>query len=230
MIVIRSKDFDQELNLDSNKFYSLVIENVIFYRTFYIGLKNQIENGDDYLLYEDTNDKKESIDKDCYLIENPLNVQIDEKKINLVVQKSIGTKQPPEMRESYQVLLSKINEFINSISYDYYLPLIFDDGLTLVNFLKAINLRIADTTDNPVDQLVFKIRELSYILGFKVFFIMNLYDYFTPNEIESIHKELNSLEIKMINISSHRNKYKINNEFIVDIDEDLAEIHIGEDE
>lgn len=230
MIVIRSKDFDQELNLDSNKFYSLVIENVIFYRTFYIGLKNQIENGDDYLLYEDTNDKKESIDKDCYLIENPLNVQIDEKKINLVVQKSIGTKQPPEMRESYQVLLSKINEFINSISYDYYLPLISDDGLSLVNFLKAINLRIADTTDNPVDQLVFKIRELSYILGFKVFFIMNLYDYFTPNEIESIHKELNSLEIKMINISSHRNKYKINNEFIVDIDEDLAEIHIGEDE
>lgn len=230
MIVIRSKDFDQELNLDSNKFYSLVIENVSFYRTFYIGLKNQIENGDDYLLYEDTNDKKESIDKDCYLIENPLNVQIDEKKINLVVQKSIGTKQPPEMRESYQVLLSKINEFINSISYDYYLPLIFDDGLTLVNFLKAINLRIADTTDNPVDQLVFKIKELSYVLGFKVFFIMNLYDYFTPNEIESIHKELNSLEIKMINISSHRNKYKINNEFIVDIDEDLAEIHIGEDE
>lgn len=230
MIVIRSKDFDQELNLDSNKFYSLVIENVSFYRTFYIGLKNQIENGDDYLLYEDTNDKKESIDKDCYLIENPLNVQIDEKKINLVVQKSIGTKQPPEMRESYQVLLSKINEFINSISYDYYLPLIFDDGLTLVNFLKAINLRIADTTDNPVDQLVFKIRELSYVLGFKVFLIMNLYDYFTPDEIESIHKELNSLEIKMINISSHRNKYKINNEFIVDIDEDLAEIHIGEDE
>ena len=230
MIVIRSKDFDQELNLDSNKFYSLVIENVSFYRTFYIGLKNQIENGDDYLLYEDTNDKKESIDKDCYLIENPLNVQIDEKKINLVVQKSIGTKQPPEMRESYQVLLSKINEFINSISYDYYLPLIFDDGLTLVNFLKAINLRIADTTDNSVDQLVFKIRELSYVLGFKVFFIMNLYDYFTPNELESIHKELNSLEIKMINISSHRNKYKINNEFIVDIDEDLAEIHIGEDE
>lgn len=230
MIVIRSKDFDQELNLDSNKFYSLVIENVSFYRAFYIGLKNQIENGDDYLLYEDTNDKKESIDKDCYLIENPLNVQIDEKKINLVVQKSIGTKQPPEMRESWQVLLSKINEFINSISYDYYLPLIFDDGLTLVNFLKAINLRIADTTDNPVDQLVFKIRELSYVLGFKVFFIMNLYDYFTPDEIESIHKELNSLEIKMINISSHRNKYKINNEFIVDIDEDLAEIHIGEDE
>lgn len=230
MIVIRSKDFDQELKLDSNKFYSLVIENVSFYRTFYIGLKNQIENGDDYLLYEDTNDKKRSIDKDCYLIENPLNVQIDEKKINLVVQKSIGTKQPPEMRESYQVLLSKINEFINSISYDYYLPLIFDDGLTLVNFLKAINLRIADTTDNSVDQLVFKIRELSYVLGFKVFFIMNLYDYFTPREIESIHKELNSLEIKMINISSHRNKYKINNEFIVDIDEDLAEIHIGEDE
>lgn len=230
MIVIRSKDFDQELNLDSNKFYSLVIENVSFYRTFYIGLKNQIENGDDYLLYEDTNDKKGSIDKGCYLIENSLNVQIDEKKINLVVQKSIGTKQPPEIRESYQVLLSKINEFINSISYDYYLPLIFDDGLTLVNFLKAINLRIADTTDNPVDQLVFKIRELSYVLGFKVFFIMNLYDYFTPNEIESIHKELNSLEIKMINISSHRNKYKINNEFIVDIDEDLAEIHIGEDE
>lgn len=74
------------------------------------------------------------------------------------------------MRESYQVLLSKINEFINSISYDYYLPLIFDDGLTLVNFLKAINLRIADTTDNPVDQLVFKIRELSYVLGFKVFY------------------------------------------------------------
>lgn len=171
MIVIRSKDFDQELNLDSNKFYSLVIENVSFYRAFYIGLKNQIENGDDYLLYEDTNDKKESIDKDCYLIENPLNVQIDEKKINLVVQKSIGTKQPPEMRESYQVLLSKINEFINSISYDYYLPLIFDDGLTLVNFLKAINLRIADTTDNPVDQLVFKIRELSYVLGFKVFLL-----------------------------------------------------------
>lgn len=230
MIVIRSKDFDQELNLDSNKFYSLVIENVSFYRTFYIGLKNQIENGDDYLLYEDTNDKKESIDKDCYLIENPLNIQIDEKKINLVVQKSIGIKQPPEMRESYQVLLSKINEFINSISYDYYLPLIFDDGLTLVNFLKAINLRIADTTDNPVDQLVFKIRELSYVLGFKVFFIMNLYDYFTPREIESIHKELNSLEIKMINISSHRNKYKINNEFIVYIDEDLAEIHIGEDD
>lgn len=59
MIVIRSKDFDQELSLDSNKFYSLVIENVSFYRAFYIGLKNQIENGDDYLFYEDTMIRKD---------------------------------------------------------------------------------------------------------------------------------------------------------------------------
>lgn len=54
---------------------------------------------------------------------------------------------------------------------------------------------------------------------------------FTPREIDRIHKELNSLEIKILIIfSSHRTNIISTMKFIVYIDEDLAEIHIGEDD
>lgn len=224
-MIIKSNKFDKNLNLEDNEFYSIVIENPSFYRKFYYGLKDQLENGVEYLLYTNEKDKKATLQKDAMLIDNPMFIEIDEKKFNGLVQKNIANNQSPEEKERYQELLLAINNYVSSIIYDHSLPLSFDDEMSLSSFLKAINLSIANNSDGFIENFIFQLREMSCVFGYKIFFVMNLYDSFSTEEIENVYKELSLLDIKMINISSHLNKHAISNEFVIYIDEDLAELH-----
>jgi len=229
MRVIKQPHIDQDIILNKDNFYNVVIENQINYRQYLQSLKNQLENKDPFLLLYD-NDKEKELDKEAFLIDNPLSIQIDEKKMNTLIQKEIAAKITEDQKEKFEILQHQITEYIESISMDYPLPVSFDLDYSLISLLKSISLQTASDFPSYLEYLVNQIKKISFVLKYNVFFIVNLQDYLSDEEMQSFIKEMNSLEIFFVIVSSHLPISRISNEFIIQIDKDLAELHIDSKE
>jgi CRISPR-associated protein Csn2 len=225
MRVIKQPHIDQDIILNKDNFYNVVIENQINYRQYLQSLKNQLENKDPFLLLYD-NDKEKELDKEAFLIDNPLSIQIDEKKMNTLIQKEIAAEITEDQKEKFEILQHQITEYIESISMDYPLPVSFDLDYSLISLLKSISLQTASDFPSYLEYLVNQIKKISFVLKYNVFFIVNLQDYLSDEEMQSFIKEMNSLEIFFVIVSSHLPISRISNEFIIQIDKDLAELHI----
>lgn len=225
MRVIKQPHIDQDIILNKDNFYNVVIENQINYRQYLQSLKNQLENKDPFLLLYD-NDKEKELDKEAFLIDNPLSIQIDEKKMNTLIQKEIAAKITEDQKEKFEILQHEITEYIENISLDYPLPVSFDLDYSLISLLKSISLQTASDFPSYLEYLVNQIKKISFVLKYNVFFIVNLQDYLSDEEMQSFIKEMNSLEIFFVIVSSHLPISRISNEFIIQIDKDLAELHI----
>lgn len=225
MRVIKQPHIDQDIILNKDNFYNVVIENQINYRQYLQSLKNQLENKDPFLLLYD-NDKEKELDKEAFLIDNPLSIQIDEKKMNTLIQKEIAAKITEDQKEKFEILQHEITEYIENISLDYPLPVSFDLDYSLISLLKSISLQTASDFPSYLEYMVNQIKKISFVLKYNVFFIVNLQDYLSDEEMQSFIKEMNSLEIFFVIVSSHLPISRISNEFIIQIDKDLAELHI----
>lgn len=229
MRVIKQPHIDQDIILNKDNFYNVVIENQINYRQYLQSLKNQLENKDPFLLLYD-NDKEKELDKEAFLIDNPLSIQIDEKKMNTLIQKEIAAEITEDQKEKFEILQHEITEYIENISLDYPLPVSFDLDYSLISLLKSISLQTASDFPSYLEYLVNQIKKISFVLKYNIFFIVNLQDYLSDEEMQSFIKEMNSLEIFFVIVSSHLPISRISNEFIIQIDKDLAELHIDSKE
>ena len=226
MKILKHIKIDKEFNFDSKNNFTLCIENQIFFRSFIYSLKNQINEdlNNDFMLLD--NNKEIKLSKVAFLIENPLFINIDDKKINLAIQKDLSSKISLPQKEEYKILQNEIFKYVSNIILDYPLPLTYDNDLPILNLLKLLSLQIDDKCESFLENMILKIKTISFLLNIKLFFFINLHDYLTQEEFKLFTNELKSLEISALYITNHYPNYKNNEEFIVRIDYDLCELHI----
>ena len=80
--------------------------------------------------------------------------------------------------------------------------------------------------DTYFDYLVATIKKISFVLGYKIFFFVNLHDYLRPEELQNFVRSMRQLEIDFVLVSSHRPNTVLDDEFLIEIDQDKAELHI----
>ena len=224
MMEIKHRLIEKKIQFDFETVYYLCIENIQFYRRLTYLCSNGIGNEDTFMLFN--NDEQLQADKTIFFIDNPLKIDFDEKKLNLTIQKDVANSIDVTENENFLILLNQISEYIESISYDYPLNISYDSEMTLPAFLKAFSLGYSVKTDDYLTTLVEKIKILSSVFKYKVFILLNLCDYLTEEEFLSFVEEMRKLEVYFFVLSSHLPIYKIDEEFIIRIDNDLCELHI----
>lgn len=213
----------QRIYFDRERVNHLVIENPRELRKFLYRLRGQLEGEEEYLtFYQDQ--KGSEISKCCCLIDNPFQIEMDEKKLDLQIQKEISSKISLSQKEGYEVLLNQISDYLDSLTYDYSLPVTFNRELTLANLLKAFSLGYSSTETNYLSLLLHQIQVLINVFHYSMFCFLNLSDYLTQEEIRLLQKELRYLEVDYFLVSSHLPIRKFDGEFLIRIDEDLCEI------
>ena len=86
------KWFGEPIELSREEHYHLIIEDPKRYRDFLLELR-EVTNGTPSEMFRYYDDEKDcSFSKDIYLIENPLDIPFDEKKLNLTIQKDLSSK------------------------------------------------------------------------------------------------------------------------------------------
>ena len=136
---------EERITFSKDKFYNVVHESPFHFRNFIRRIQSQLNGGDEFLSIYDEKDKKGNPEKKVFLISDFLTFEIDEKKINTLIQKEISSQLSDEEKEEYNKLIASISDYINQISYDYSIPLQFDEEIACQAFLKAFNLGIANS-------------------------------------------------------------------------------------
>lgn len=226
MITLSIKNIEQRISLSPDKFFNIIIESPVHMRNFVLSLQEHIAEGNDFILaYDDKNDDLK-LSKATKLIENPLFIDVDDKKTNTNIQKDLSQHISYDKKEKFELLKRSIGEYINEIAYDYFLPLKFDEEMNLNSFLKSISLSYSEDLESLLEKVLNQLKILSFVFGYKLFFFINFHDYFANEELELLFSQLNLLEISFVLVSSHVPKHKIDKEFLIVIDEDLCELHI----
>ena len=187
MKLLRHPDIQEMISLDRNGFTSLIIENPVFYRQIRKELHDQALGEEGRFLFYD-GEKEKPLTKSLTLVEDPLNFVIDEKKMNLLLQKDIAGHITVSQKEEYQLLLHQIGEYIRSISYDSPVAVSFDSEMTLASFLKCMSVTASETDGSFLETILSQTRRISIYLGINVFAFIGLEDLLTKEELSYLSK------------------------------------------
>lgn len=225
MISIKHKNIEKEMLFDRDTLYYLCIENIPFFRKFIRGINQQLEEEEDFLFIYDKNQQLD-LGKNLFVIDNPMCFTMDEKKLNATIQKELPSTLNHEDHMKYLQLLNDIGQYLESITYDYPIRLSYDTDMALSNFLKSFSVSYEEDIDDFLTTVIEKLKILSSVFRYKIFVFLNLSDYLTKEELQLFFDEMNRLEIDFFILSNHLPSYRMPNEFIIHIDDDLCELHI----
>ena len=229
MIFIQHTNIDYQITIRSDVRYNIVIENPFFYREFVSGLKEQIDEDVSYVhIYKDM--KEVSLSKYVFLISDLNNVQMDDKKIASYIQKDVGSHLTDEQKSTFQNIVNTIDEYVESVSCLYQVPLQFDSDISFTSFFKALSLTSNYQGKNYLETLILKILNIRLMTKTDILIFVNLHDFLSEEEFLLFDKEMMSNEIDYLIVSSHLPVSKPSKEFIIRIDNDLCELHIDNDE
>ena len=202
------------IKLELKKGINIVsIENVSVFRNLYYNFFNNITYSE--------NDSPVDISKYTLLINNPLNLDLNEKKIlNLLYKKIISN-----IVDKDRVKISEIEELSNELFDD----LIYKTGL-LVEYspivdinklLSAFNLQFKEIEySNYLDYIMNYISTNLELSKYKLILTFNLLNSVSSEEIASLKKEIEYQDIILLDIS-YNNRYK---DSTIIIDNDLCMI------
>ena len=225
MRVLKHAKIEKEIEFSESTNYYLCIENPRFYREFISDVDTKSDDSDKKVFLEENN-KLLKIEKNLFLIHDPLSTELDEKKLNASIQKDLAASVDSQENEKYLSLINEINDYIDSISYDYPLHLSYDSERGLSAFLKAFSIHYESNTNDILISRLENIKILSSVFNYKTIIIRNLADYLTQEELNMFFKECRKLETDILVLSSHLPNYDFDNKFIIRIDSELCEIHI----
>lgn len=214
----------EEIVLENNRFTILILENQKFFRIFIFQLEKQIREDEEFLVFSEDL-KPLLLSKEAVLITDLFLIPFDEKKAITLIYKDLEKKMNEDLRIGLNKVNSIIGDYLSDITYDYFLPLTFDDELSLASLLKLTNVRPDYDTLNYLDALIKRIKMISVLLKKNIFFLVNLHDLLDEEELKTFYHEMNLLHIDVVVIDAHEPKTKLEDyEKIIIIDKDLCEI------
>lgn len=212
------------ISLDESTLLNIIIEPIKGFRCFIKDLSNHINTGlGDNRIY--INGKEKDFGKLTFLIANPLFLDLDDKKINSFIQKDVITSVSDEQKLSFDLLIKDINEWLNNVTLNSDIPIEYNHDVSISDFLKVFSISKKNFDDDEVESFVYNLKSISFVFGIKVFFILNMHDYYFEEEIRKIFYELLKHDIHIVLISNKEPKKYADFERAIVIDNDLAEIH-----
>ena len=173
MRVLKHAKIEKEIEFNESTNYYLCIENPRFYREFISDVDTKSDDSDKKVFLEENN-KLLKIEKNLFLIHDPLSTELDEKKLNATIQKDLAASVDYQENEKYLSLINEINDYIDSISYDYPLHLSYESERGLSAFLKAFSIHYESNTNDILISRLENIKILSSVFNYKTIIIRNL--------------------------------------------------------
>lgn len=212
-----------ELSLMENQMYTLVVENPRALCEILQDLVRQI-NGDtgEWILSE--TDTILPFAKNCALIDNPLMVNCNEKKILAKLYKELADNINSMMYEEYSQLNSDMVCFLEKLLHTVPYHLDMELGIDASTILKAYDVKMVEDGAAPLEILIDYLRAISSICGIRVVWLLNLKQFFSKEQIQQLYEFCFYEKICLINLEGQKN-YSLKQESCVIIDKDLCLIN-----
>ena len=196
--------FEEFIDLEVGKLYTIIIENRKILYDFEKYLFNEFDGNNDYLLLMDNN-KIIDPKKNIYFLSNFYDMDLNNKKNLLALYKQIKVNNNDELKERFEQLTSNINEFLEFINFESVFDLTFDGNILIDDVLKLGDLRFNNENDDLFNSFISYLEIINNLFNINVFIVEELHKYFSNDDLIKAFNELKYYGIILINIEKDNN-------------------------
>ncbi len=219
MNILRIKGIEKDFLIEPGKIYCINIEN----RLYYLNLLNSFVNSStDNIFYSEDN---KSIDfyKKSICITDIFNINPNSKKIINSLYKRINDEIIDQSsKESIQIINKSIIEMLENISLDLNLSVEYELDLDISKILSLYKFTFKEDQEDLKTKIITYIKANMEICNISFVVMFNILQLLDDSDLELVQKELELLNISIININ-FVGKIKRNSIDYLTIDDDLCE-------
>lgn len=179
----------------------VAIENPIYYRNLAYCLDNEI------LLSE--NDQPLDLDKYGLFIRDPFDLNINDPRLIKMMYKRIDKSRTDEINRKLMLINKEINDVVYELSLNLDVAVDIGSEIDFHKMLSAINLHFVDPTFESFSEMFIKYLKVnSMFSSIKVVFSFGLFSVLSKDEISEITKEVELLELNIVNFEIQKNDIK----------------------
>ena len=219
-MIFQYKGFNFKINFEEKNIFSLIIENKKIYRKIIEDLitNTGIEDGNIIL---SKNNKLIVPEKEIFVFLDYFNFDINKFVLNKYYKELKNISENEFLNETLEIKEILLG-YINKLTENNY-SLKFDDDLDISQILKAFSIKF-EKSEELLLNLFEWVKILNEILGYEIFFFINLGSFLSNNELLEFSKFMLYNKYKVVFLENFsRNKLSDNDNIII-IDNDLCEI------
>lgn len=219
MKLLKIKNIEKNFIIEPGKIYNINIENISYYHKLIFSV---LFNDSNLFLYSEDYKEKDIL-KETLFIENPMNIDPNNKKtLNALYKKIQATMMSSQDKETLELINSKIIELLDQISLNMNVSMDYDTDLDISKILSTYKFCFLNENSNYLERLMIFIKANLEITSFSMIISFNLLPLLEKEKIDLFQKELELLNLTLVNINLVT---KIDNSKIdfTTIDDDLCE-------
>ena len=219
-MIFQYKGFNFKIDFEEKNIFSLIVENKRAYRKIIEDLVNNsnIEDGNIIL---SMNNKLVMPEKEIFVFLDYFNFDINKFVLNKYYKELKNLSENEFLNETLEIK-EILKDYINKLIENNY-SLKFEDDLDVSQILKAFSIKFERSEDLLLNLFEW-LKILNELLGYEIFFFINLENFLAENELLEFSKFIVYNEYKVVFLENfYRNKLSDNDNLIV-IDNDLCEI------
>lgn len=219
-MIFQYKGFNFKINFEEKNIFSLIVENKKIYRKIIEDLINNtgVEDGNIIL---SKNNKLIVPEKEIFVFLDYFNFDINKFVLNKYYKELKNISENEFLNETLEIKEILLG-YINKLTENNY-SLKFNDDLDISQILKAFSIKF-EKSEELLLNLFEWVKILNEILGYEIFFFINLGSFLSNNELLEFSKFMLYNKYKVVFLENFsRNKLSDNDNIII-IDNDLCEI------
>lgn len=214
------KSFNFKMDFEEKNIFSLIIENKKVYRKIIEDLVNNSNIEDGNIIFS-KNNKLIIPEKEIFIFSDYFSFDINKFVLTKYYKELKNLSENEFLNETLKIK-DILKDYINKLIENNY-SLKFEDDLDVGQILKAFSIKFERSEDLLLNLFEW-IKILNEILGYEIFFFINLGNFLSENELVEFSKFIVYNECKVIFLENfYRNKLFEDDNLIV-IDNDLCEI------
>lgn len=163
------------------------------------------------------NDKELNPTKELELIWNPLSLTFDSKQIQTKLYQELREIASESFPEESAELRGNLVRYLDAIAEKIPYQIDYCDEFDIIGLFKLADVQLAPATENLGDLVTDYIRIVSQFCRKKVVVFLNLCQYFTKEELDSLFSGIRYLEVYPVLLEVHNEKI-LSADIIIDSD------------
>ena len=195
---IINKNWQRRIEIEENTIYTLVFENIRYYRENIIELINQHKGNEGNYIFS-SNNKEIEFGKYSHIITDIFSIDINSKKVLTKVYSSLLNLVVEDVSR-YNELSTNIKVYFEKLILDSSLEIEQGEEIDMSSLLKLGDFKIHVDNDDILEKLIKFLKVLTELCNCKIIFVLGLHNVFTIDEIKEVYKEVCLNKINIINI------------------------------
>ena len=219
-MIFQYKGFNFKIDFEDKSIFSLIIENKKLYRKVIEDLINNISIDDGNIILSENN-KLIVPEKEIFVFSDYFNFDVNKFVLNKYYKELKNLSENEFFDETVEIKETLRNYVTKLIENEYSVKL--EEDLDISQILKAFGIKFQRNEDLLLNLFEW-IKILNELLGYEIFFFINLENFLSDDELVEFSKFILYNKYKVVFLENFNRNKLFDNDNLIIIDNDLCEI------